>query len=376
MNLRQQTNQSRWTPVPTAILRIAARRAPRTGAALVIVMVLILAMAVMAGAFAYAMKVEAKLAINTQSTPELEWLGRSGVEIGRWVLDAHRRIPGEGTYDGLNQFWAGGPGPIDSTDNPFAGLDLREVPIGDGVVSIEIKDLERFINLNSVTEPVMELAFQVLGMGAGDASNLAGAIVDWRDRDDLEHIKGGAEKSFYAGLNPPYAPKDGPFDDVSELLRVKGVTPPLFWGDRLGGARMEMMGPRDRRQPQSMVAVDSTGAGLVDLFTAISANRVNVNTAPLPVLQTLLGGDVGLASQVLQRRSGPDGIDGTEDDQPFRNPAEIPGGGMSPVSLFSTQSATFEIRVEARMGSARKRFVGVLRRGAGRDGQLMLFHPE
>jgi hypothetical protein len=28
------------------------------------------------------------------------------------------------------------------------------------------------------------------------------------------------------------------------------------------------------------------------------------------------------------------------------------------------------------LGSARKRFVGVLRRGAGRDGQLMLFHPE
>lgn len=344
-------------------------------AALVIVMVLVLAMAVMAGAFAYAMKVEARLAINTQSNAELEWLGRSGVEVARWVLEAQRKIPGEGSYDGLNQFWAGGPGPIDSVDNPFLGLDLSNVQIGEGQVSIEITDLERRINLNTAPEQVLELAFQVLGAGAGEASQIAAAVIDWRDRDELEHIKGGAEKSYYAGLNPPYAPKDGPFDDISELLKVRGVTPALFWGGR-SSAPPPPPGPRDRRQPISLVAVDGTGAGLADVFTAISANRVNVNTAPLPVLRVLLGGDENIAQQVLQRRAGPDGIDGTEDDQPYRNAAEIPGATAGPLNSFSTQSATFQIRVDARLGSARKRFVGVLRRGAGRDGQLMLFHPE
>lgn len=344
------------------------------GAALVIVMVLVLAMAVMAGAFAYSMKVETRLAVNSQSSPELEWLGRSGVEIARWILSEQRKIPGEGTYDGLNQFWAGGPGPIDSVDNPFAGIDLANIPIGEGSVGIEIIDLERKININTATEPILELALQVLGVGAGDSALISAAIIDWRDRDDLEHVKGGAEKSYYAGLNPPYVPKDGPFDDISELLRVRGVGPDLYYGERNGGAPIQ---PADRRRgPISLVAEDTTGSGLIDVFTAISMNRVNVNTAPLPVLRILMGGDENLARQIVERRDGQDGTPGTPDDQPFRNAAEIPGGGVNPVSLFTTQSATFEVHVEARIGSARKRFVGVLRRGAGNMNQMMLFHPE
>lgn len=345
----------------------------KRAAALVIVMILVLAMAVMAGAFAYAMKVETRLAINTQSTPELEWYGRSGVEIARWILEAQRRIPGEGTYDGLNQFWAGGPGAIDAADNPFGGMDLQSVPVGEGSISIQITDLERRINLNTATEPILELALQVIGAGAGDAALITSAIADWRDRDDLEHLKGGAEKAYYSGLNPPYVPKDGPFDDVSELLRVRGVYPSLYWGNRLNAPRPIA---RDRRQPISLIEADQTGAGLVDIFTAISANRVNVNTASLPVLRVLMGGDENLARQVLQRRAGADTQDGTEDDQPFRSAAEIPSGGINPASLFTTQSTTFEVRVEARLGSARKTFVGIVRRGAGREGQVMLFHPE
>lgn len=336
-------------------------------------MILVLAMAVMAGAFAYAMKVETRLAINTQSTPELEWYGRSGVEIARWILETQRRIPGEGGYDGLNQFWAGGPGAMDAVDNPFAGMNLQLVPIGEGSISVQITDLERRINLNTATEPLLELALQVIGAGAGDAALIASSIADWRDRDDLEHLKGGAEKAYYAGLTPPYVPKDGPFDDVSELLRVRGVYPSLYWGNRLNAPSPVA---RDRRQPITLIEADQTGAGLVDIFTSISANRVNVNTATLAVLRVLLGGDENLARQVLQRRAGPDGQDGTEDDQPFRSSAEIPSGGVSPASLFTTQSATFEVRVEARIGSARKAFVGIVRRGAGREGQIMLFHPE
>jgi DNA uptake protein ComE-like DNA-binding protein len=259
--------------------------------------------------------------------------------------------------------------------SPVPNMGLSSVALLDIFSLSDSYDNGGRINLNTAPEQVLELAFQVLGAGAGEASQIAAAVIDWRDRDELEHIKGGAEKSYYAGLNPPYAPKDGPFDDISELLKVRGVTPALFWGGR-SSAPPPPPGPRDRRQPISLVAVDGTGAGLADVFTAISANRVNVNTAPLPVLRVLLGGDENIALQVLQRRAGPDGVDGTEDDQPYRNAAEIPGATAGPLNSFSTQSGTFQIRVDARLGSARKRFVGVLRRGAGRDGQLMLFHPE
>ena len=140
-----------------ACLNTAAPNSPRAlgGAALVIVLVLVLAMAVIAGAFAYAMKVEARLAVNTQSTPELEWLGRSGVEYAKWVLDQQRKIPAQAGFDSLKQFWAGGPGSPESVDDPFAGMSLKDIPIGEGFVSIEIIDQERRLNLNTTSEPVL-----------------------------------------------------------------------------------------------------------------------------------------------------------------------------------------------------------------------------
>lgn len=345
------------------------------GAALVIVLVLVLSMAVIAGAFAYTMKVETRLSVNTQSAPELEWLGRSGIEFAKWMIDRQRRVPNESGFDALNQFWAGGPGPVDSVDNPFAGMSLKDIAIGDGFVSLEIIDLERRINLNTVPEPTLELALQVAGVGAGDAGAITSAIADWRDRDDLERIGGGAEKGYYLGLNPPYVAKDGPFDDTSELLKVRGVTPSMYWGGRLG----PLPSGRERgsrREPVGSITPDQSGAGLVDIFCAISVGRVNINTAPPAVLRVLLGGDPNLAQQIVQHRAGPNGIDGDDDDMPFRSMVEIPGAGVTQANLFAVQSTTFEVHVDARIGSARKRFVGVLRRGAGPDSQVMLFHPE
>jgi type II secretory pathway component PulK len=352
------------------------RKASLRAAALVIVMVLVLSMAVVAGAFAYAMKVEARLAMNTRSGPELEWLGRSGVELAKWILQQQRGIPGEGMYDGLNQFWAGGPGLIESSDNPYMGLDMNRIPIGEGEISLRIVDLERRINVNTAPQPLLELAFQLLGSGSGEASLIAAAILDWRDRDDMESAGGGAEQAYYASLNPPYAPKNGPIDDLSELLRVRGISPGLYWGRRISGSGD--VRPIRPRIGEIVTAVppDDSGAGCVDIFTSISSSRVNVNTAPLVVLKLLLGGDEGMAQQIIERRSGPDGQEGTLDDTPFRNLAEMPGASINQGNLFGIQSTVFEVHVEARLGSASGRYVAILRRGANREGQVMLFHPE
>ncbi len=343
------------------------------GAALVIVMVLVLAMAVMAGAFAYAMKVETRLAANTRSNPELEWLGRSGVEIAKWVLEQQRRIPGEGAYDSLNQFWANGIGNPDAYEDPFAGVDLTHIPIGQGSISIQITDTDRRLNLNTVPEPVLELALQTLGVGAGEASSIVGAVADWRDRDDIENIRGGAEKTYYLGLSPPYSAKDGPFDDISELLLVRGVTPELFWGN---SSQTEHTLRRLQRLDSRDETDSAEGMGLAEIFTAVSSGRININTAPGPVLRVLTGGDSGLAAQILQRRAGADGIDGSLDDQPFRSPAELLAVGLNAGNLFSTQSTTFEVQVEAKLGGSSQRYMGVIRRGAGRDSTIMLFHPK
>ena len=73
------------------------------GIAIIIVMIAILVLSIMAAGFAYSMKVETKLAQNAENEEQLLWLGRSGVELARWVL-AQEKCP----YDSLNQIWAGG----------------------------------------------------------------------------------------------------------------------------------------------------------------------------------------------------------------------------------------------------------------------------
>jgi type II secretory pathway component PulK len=63
----------------------------------------------------------------------------------------------------------------------------------------------------------------------GMTEHVADAILDWLDEDD-DAREFGCESDYYATLNPPYAPKNGPLDTVEELLRVRGVTPQLLFG--------------------------------------------------------------------------------------------------------------------------------------------------
>jgi hypothetical protein len=65
-----------------------------------------------------------------------------------------------------------------------------------------------------------------------EADEIADAILDWRDADDLVRTN-GAEADYYAGKGLPYRPANGPFKVLTELLLVRGISPGLFWGDPL-----------------------------------------------------------------------------------------------------------------------------------------------
>ena len=56
------------------------------GIALIIVMIIVAALTVIVTGFAYSMRVETKLARNTRFNPDMDWLGRSGVELARFLL--------------------------------------------------------------------------------------------------------------------------------------------------------------------------------------------------------------------------------------------------------------------------------------------------
>ena len=159
-------------------MKIPVQPKPR-GIALVIVMIAIFVLSVMAAVFATSMKVETKLALNADHDQELLWLGRSGVELARWVLSEQMTIPNE-PYDALNQVWAGGPGGIAESNSPLAGLSLDNYQVGDGTVSIKIVDLERKVNINTVNANPGELqqALTLMGVGADGISVNASLRLD------------------------------------------------------------------------------------------------------------------------------------------------------------------------------------------------------
>jgi general secretion pathway protein K len=192
-------------------------------------------------------------------------------------------------------------------------------------------------------------------------------------------------------LNPPYVAKNGPIDDMSELLKIRGITPQLYWGPRSeGGGAMSSThsaahSAGHRMEPSTFLGQGIAGSvGLADVFSAVSSGQVNINTAPYPVLVMACGGDENIARNIQEQRAGMDGVDGTYDDTPARGPQDIarlqgvpvmPNQG-TPLAVFSTVSSTFEVRVTARLGALSRRYIAVLRRTSLREMPVLTFRRE
>jgi general secretion pathway protein K len=340
----------------------------RSGIALIIVLVVIVVLGIIAGKFAYSMKVETTLARHASFSSELDWMGRAGVEIAKWVLAQESQGP-QGQVDSLRQRWAGGPGDSNSV---VSAVDLKNYQIGNGTVSIDIKDLDRKFNINSADEVVLKQAFTLIGVDAASLSTVIGSILDWMDRDQDPHL-GGTESRTYEAEDPPHFCKDGPFDDLSELLWVHGVTPAMYYGS--GGGEGPRIFNRVPMSQRSHFEEPTYAVGLVDLFTPLSSGLININTASATVLQLMPDIDENMAQAIIQKRAGPDGVDGTDDDLPFRVPTELAAmpGFASPTAItqlgrfFTTRSLVFEVHVTASIGSSKREYVAILMRLAPRD---------
>jgi general secretion pathway protein K len=75
------------------------------GFAVIIAMIAVTVLSLLAGAFAYSMKIETRLASNSNNDEQMLWLGRAGVERARWILALEAQLP----FSSKNQIWADGP---------------------------------------------------------------------------------------------------------------------------------------------------------------------------------------------------------------------------------------------------------------------------
>ncbi len=327
----------------------------RSGVALIIVMMVIVALGILAGTFSHTMKVETTLARSSTSESEMEWLGRSGVELARYVLGLRMTIPNESK-------WAGGPL---GTNEVLMNISLENVQVGRGTFSLKIIDLERKININLADQAILTRALTVMGVDFSMQTPIVNSILDWRDTDDYT-LTDGTESDYYMSLSPPYMAKNGPLDEISELLLIRGITeqPAIYWGASATNVMVmpAMTGPLSRLRSQQAVTYP---VGLKDLFTTINQGRVNVNTASPEVLQVVTGLEEAMVTSFfLNQRRGPDQMDGTEDDIPFQNESAfgslLGGGQNAATSVLGVRSATFEVTVTAELGGRTQEFVAIV----------------
>lgn len=327
------------------------------GMALMIVMIAVISLSILAGIYAHSMKVEARLAMNSNDDSKLMWMGRSGIEYVKTVLAEDAKT--NSVTDTRSDNW---------------GIPSELMEIGNGTITITlVEDLESKANINTANEEMLEQALVVMGVEPGEFPVIVNSILDWIDRNDAERPQ-GAENDYYESQEFPYKAKNGPIDDLGELLAVKGITPEMFGEGGLPS----------RYQPGRRLGFDADQpaypVSMKKLFTPVSSGRININTAKPEVLQLIPFVDQHVAAQIVQLRAGPDGAEGTEDDIPFRNPGEIVNALPNPqaagraASFCAVVSRTFEVHVTATIGANSRRFVGVIVRNGPRDLQTIAFH--
>ena len=101
-------------------------------------------------------------------------------------------------------------------------------PFGRAEVVIEVRDESAKIDLNAAAPALLAGLFEALGEPRERAARMAGAVVDWRDPDNLSQPVGGAEDPAYAAAGLAWGAKDAPFDSVAELEQVLGMRPALY----------------------------------------------------------------------------------------------------------------------------------------------------
>jgi len=153
----------------------------------------------MAGSFTLTMRRETGLIRNTKQQAIYGALADGGLYFGMMML----------LQSDLDIKWK-----ADGT--------VYEIPLGGGKVRVQIFDEAGKFDLNHTDGPVLRSVFSSTGLNDEDAESLADAVLDWRDDDDLTHLK-GAEEDDYQDVGRDYGPRNGPFQSIEEFGLVQGV---------------------------------------------------------------------------------------------------------------------------------------------------------
>ncbi|MFH1367982.1 MAG: hypothetical protein ABII64_02520 [Elusimicrobiota bacterium] len=248
-------------------------RAEEKGFALVAVLWISIILASMVLSAAYIARLELRKANFPLREMQALALASGGIEVVKAEL-----LSDDNKYDYLSEKWKKNP---DAYEN---------VKIGESVLNVSVDDEESRLNINISPRAILENFDPVKLMP--NAQEALDSVSDWQDADSNSALC-GAEEEYYQHIDNPIHCKNGPLDCIDELNLIRGFNDESF-----------------RELPSKTMSVFSSG-------------KVNINTAPVEVLQALPLFDSKLALQIVAHRAGPDSLEGTEDDQPFTSSAEV-----------------------------------------------------
>lgn len=172
------------------------------GFALLIVLWTLALLSFLVTLFAAAARTEARIAVNLRSAMGPEWNANGAVYTAAFHL-----------LDRSDKHWD-----VDGT--------VHELAVPGGRVAVRITDEANKINLDTASVDLLRALLLGVGADATTASEVAGAIVDWREAGGPGSSAAKAEPYRAAGRD--YAPPEKPFRSIEELAQVLGMTPDLL----------------------------------------------------------------------------------------------------------------------------------------------------
>lgn len=240
------------------------------GFALLAVMLVLALLGVVVTEFAYSMRLEATMARSfTESVIGLHLAEAALEQAIREILTGAPLValPRE---EPLLTFFR-------SPTQPLPRLPRSEVRLGPGQFAYRITDEEARLNLNTAPPDRVDRLLASLGLDKQARDTINDSLQDWKDPNEEHRLNGAESEDTYLKHPVPYRARNGPLEDVAELLQIKGVTRALYFGS-------------------------ADEPGLVELVTVNGTGQVNINTAPEPVLKAL-GLSEADVSEIVQSRS-------------------------------------------------------------------------
>ena len=208
--------------------------ADRVGSVLLLVVVVVGMLTLAAYNFTQSMLTEYEAAAMSTRDVQSRATADSGVEFAATILGNRSTVAAENLIHNPQLFMGR---VVSASTNPRANCrftiispvehDTRNNAIRYGLMDESAKfNLNYLPNMGMTDDDLHTMMLNIPQMTV----EIVDAILDWIDTDD-DPRQYGAESEVYQAMSPPYKAKNGPIETIDELLKIKGITPSLLYGE-------------------------------------------------------------------------------------------------------------------------------------------------